>query len=145
VATPGIPVEAAEIGDEPGPQRVEMDIAHQFPEVGVLLDHDGLVAILEEVADALVAAIVGDGIAGEEAAHESRKALRPAAEEQVGMVRQESPGIEGGSCGSRDVSKPCDERLTILPIRHDLPPVYAAEDDVVQGPGSIKACLSGHE
>ena len=28
VATPGIPVEAVEIGDEPGPQGVEVDIAH---------------------------------------------------------------------------------------------------------------------
>jgi hypothetical protein len=96
------------------------------------------------MSDALVTAIVGNGIASEEAAHELREALRPAAEEQVGMVRQKHPSIESGSCGRRDVSQPCDERLPILPIRHDLPSLHAAEHDVVQGPGSIKACLARH-
>jgi hypothetical protein len=144
MATPGIPVEVREIGNEPGPQGVKVEIAHQFPEVGVLFHHDGFVPVLEEVADTLVAPIVGEGIAGEEAAHELREALRATPEEQMGMVGQEGPGIEGGPRGRRHVSQARYERLTILPVRHDLPSLHAAEDDVVQGPGGIETGLAGH-
>ncbi len=44
------------------------------------------VAVLEEVAGAAVAAVVGEGIAGEEPPHELREALGPAPEQEVGMV-----------------------------------------------------------
>ena len=56
VPTPGIPPEPPEIGHQAGTQGVEVEVAHEFQEVGLLLHHDGLVAVLEEVAGALVPA-----------------------------------------------------------------------------------------
>ena len=43
---PGIPVQRPEIRDNLGAERVQAD---QLEEVGLLLDHDGIAAILEEV------------------------------------------------------------------------------------------------
>lgn len=76
VATPGILVEAVEIGDEPGPQGVA----------------EGRVAVLAEVADAPMAVTVGAGSTGEAAARDLREALCSTPEEQGGMVGPERPG-----------------------------------------------------
>jgi hypothetical protein len=50
--------------DEPGPPGVEVERAHQVPAVGVVLHHDGRVAVREEMAAAPMAAAVGASSAG---------------------------------------------------------------------------------
>ena len=55
----GYPVERAQIGDHLGPERVQVGIADQLQEVGLLFHHNRLVPVLEEVADPVVAPIEG--------------------------------------------------------------------------------------
>jgi len=68
------------------------------------------------VAGPLVAAVVGEGVAGEEPAHEPREALRPTPQQQVGMVGQQRPRIEGGSGGRCDHAQSRHERLPVVAI-----------------------------
>ena len=69
VAGPGIPVKGAEVGHHLGPERIEVQITDEFLEVRLGFHHDGLVPVLEEVATALMAAVEGPRVAGEEAPH----------------------------------------------------------------------------
>jgi len=59
----------AEVGEHLGAHRIQMEVADEFHEVTFGLHHDGLVSGMEEVADALVAAVEGPGVAGEQRAH----------------------------------------------------------------------------
>ena len=59
LAGPAVPGQRAEIGDDRRPQWVQVEVAHEFEEVRLLFHHDGLVAVLEEMARALVAAVEG--------------------------------------------------------------------------------------
>jgi hypothetical protein len=72
VARPGVAVQGPQIGDDLGAERVEVEIPDQFQEVGLRLHHDGLVPVLEEVADAFVAPIEGPRVPGEQRPHEER-------------------------------------------------------------------------
>ena len=121
-----------------------MDVADKFPEVGVLLDDDGLVAILEEMPDPFMAAVVGPGITGEEPAQEPGEPLGSAPQQQVGMIREEGSCVERRAGGRRPRAEARDERLAILGIGHDLPPLLPAEHHMVQRAGSIESRLPGH-
>jgi len=59
VARPGVPLQALEGQDHVGPERVQVEIADQLQEVGLLFYHNRLVPVLEEVADPVVAPIEG--------------------------------------------------------------------------------------
>ena len=133
-----------QIRDEPRPQRIEVDVAHQLAEVGVLLHDDGLVAVLEEVADALMATVVREGVAREHPAHESRQPLGPTPEQQVGVVREERPGVEDRPGCRGDVPQAPEERRAVLSICDDRPPLDPPEDHMVQRARGIEARLSGH-
>jgi hypothetical protein len=51
-----------------------VDVPDDIPEIPILANHRRLVAILEEVAHALVSIIEPNGISREQALHERRKA-----------------------------------------------------------------------
>ena len=57
-----------------------MQVAHEFQKVRLLLHHDGRVAVLEEVADPLVAAIEGAGVPRQERAHAPGEGPAPGTE-----------------------------------------------------------------
>jgi hypothetical protein len=133
-----------EIGDEAGPERIQVEIADELPEIIVRLHHDGLIAVLEEVPLPSVPPVVRQGVAGEQAAHEQGEAARPTPEEQVGVVREEGPRVEGGPGGHGDRAEPIEEPRSILLIGHDLPARQPPEHDVVQRAGRIESRLSGH-
>lgn len=52
-----------------GADRVEVNLPRKFKEIRLLLDHDGLVPVLEEVAHAVVPPVEGVSVAAEEGAH----------------------------------------------------------------------------
>jgi len=101
VATPGVAGEMREVSDAPRPEGVQVDVAHEFLEVGILLHHDGLVPVLEEMPVPLVPAVEVPGIPGEEAPHEGGKPVGATPEKKVGVVGQEGPGVKRRPCGGR--------------------------------------------
>jgi len=59
VTRPGEAIQGAEVGNHLRPEGVEMEVADEFQEIRLLFHHDGLVPVLEEVADAFVAPVEG--------------------------------------------------------------------------------------
>jgi len=120
-----------------------VEIADEFQEVRLLLHDDGFVPVLEEVPHPLVAAVVPEGIAREQPAHELREPLGPTAQQQVGVVREEGPGVERRPGGRGEVAQSRHERLAVLCIGHDVPAFQPPEDHVVHRAGGIEPRLAG--
>jgi len=93
--TPGIRVELLQVGHHAGAHGVQVQVAHKFEAIGLFFHHNGLESVLKDVATAAVASIEGDGIAGQELAQQCREPGRAAAQEQVGVIGQETPGVNG--------------------------------------------------
>ena len=70
-----------------GPQRVEVNVAEHFQQIGFFFDKERLEAVLKDVACLLVPAVEADGVAGVEGPHEVRQrgAARP--EQEVEVIR----------------------------------------------------------
>jgi hypothetical protein len=87
VTRKGEAIEVREGGKNVRAEGVKMDVADEFFEVDVFLTDDGLVAVLEELAGATVAAVKGNDIASEKSAHQEGNAQRAAPKKEVGMIR----------------------------------------------------------
>ena len=67
-----------------------------------------------------------------------------APQEQVGVVGEEGPGVEGRPGCRGDVPQAPEERRAVFGIRDDRPPRAPPEDPMVQPARGIEARLSGH-
>jgi len=76
-----------DVVDQRRSDGVEVDVTNQLQEVGLLFDHDGLEAVLEEVAGAVVTSVGAERIAGKEPAHQSlqRDFYQRAVREALGL------------------------------------------------------------
>ena len=90
----GYRLQPPEIGEDLGPERVEVAGADQFEQVGLFFHHDGLVAVLEEVPDAPVAPIERPGVPRAERPHPPAQGAAARPDPQVGVVCQEGPGVD---------------------------------------------------
>ena len=70
VAGPGVFVQFFEILRQFSTQRVEMDIADKFQEIGIFLADDGFVAVLKKVATTFMLFVEGNRVSGHETAHD---------------------------------------------------------------------------
>lgn len=127
---PGVALQRFQGADEAGAERVQVDVAHELPEEGVRLDHDRLVAVLEEVADPLVPAVEGEGVPGQPAAHEHREADRAAAEEEVAVVWENRPGVDGSAGGRGHLPEAGADVRAVRLVGDDSPPLDPAKDHV---------------
>jgi len=77
-----------------GSQKIytQMDVPHQFQKVGFLLADNGLVAVLKQVAGALVSEVEIDRIPSEQSAHEQAQLCFHGLNQQVKMVWDQGPG-----------------------------------------------------
>jgi hypothetical protein len=121
-----------------------VDVAEQLQEVRLFLHQDGLEAVLEEVAGAAVAAVEVDGIPGEQAAHQGGERRRAAAKQDVKMVGDEAPSIDGGFGFQGKVA---DSGKEVSPIgigQEDLRPFDTARNHVVKDARSVEARTARH-
>jgi hypothetical protein len=88
VATPRIAVEGRAVRDQAGAPRGEVDVAHEFEQVGVVLDDDRLEAVLKGMAVTAVAPVELARVAAEDALQEPRQAYRSGAPQGVQVVGQ---------------------------------------------------------
>ena len=92
---PGVAIEGGERRKHLRPEGIQVEIADEFQEIRLLLHHDGLVPILKEMAGPVVPPVEGPGVPGEEAPHAAGERAIPRADQQVGMIREEGPGVDG--------------------------------------------------
>ncbi len=144
VAGPGIPIQFAEVRDDLRAQRIEVEIPDELQEVRFLLHHDGLVPVLEEVAHPLVAAIEGPGVPGEQGPHAPSQGARPRPHQEVRVVREHGPGVDGpgpGLCQGREAR---DKVRPIRVIPEEDPALQPPHHDMVEGVRRIQTGLAGH-
>jgi hypothetical protein len=144
VPTPGVPLQAAEVRDDLRAQGIEVEIPDEFEEVGLLFDHDGLVAVLEEVAHPLVPPVERPGVAREERAHAAGQGARAGADEEMGMVREAGPGVDGESARLHERGQAGHEVGAVGIIPEDGGALDSPHHHVVEGLRRIEAGLAGH-
>ncbi len=134
---PSVAVEGGKIRHEPGPQRIEMDVAHQFEQVGILLADDRFVAVLKKVPRALMAAIEIEGIAGEKSAHEGGQPRGAGAEQQVNVVAHQRPGKAFDPGLDQKFREAMDEASPVGVVPEEVAAVHATNDHVLQQVGTV--------
>lgn len=142
--TPGVPVECRQRWDESGAERIEVDVADQLQEVRILLDQDGLVAVLEEVALPLVAAVEGPGVPGEQPPHAGGERLPARPDKEVDVIGEECPRQDGQPRGRRHGSEPVHPGLAIGLILEYGSALQPSDHDMVEGPRGIQAWAARH-
>jgi hypothetical protein len=110
-----------------------VEIADQLQEVRLFLHHDGLVAVLEEVADALMAAVEGACVAREEGAHTAGQRALPGSDQEVGVIREEGPRVNGECATLRQGRQASDEVVSISVILEDDAALESPDHHVVEG------------
>ena len=141
---PGVPIERLEPGHHLGPEGIQMEIADQLQEIGLLLHHDGPVPVLEEMAHALVAPIEATGVPREERAHTPGQRSGTRAEQEVGVIREERPGVDGECPLLGQPGDPADEVRPVGVVAEDGRPLDPPHHHVVQGPGGVEAGMARH-
>lgn len=138
------PAPVAGLGHHPGADRVEMDVGAEVEPVGVVIDQDGVVSALEDVAVPSVSAVAGPGVIGAQPLQGQVKVgLRGAEEEMIMVVHQAEsedfkPETIGGSAQERQ------EKHSVLVIGHDGLVVVAPGGDMVDGSGKLDSQWPGH-
>jgi len=103
----------------------------------------GLVAVLEEVSDAVVPPIERPGVPGEEGAHAAGERTRARAHQEMRVVREEGPGIDGPRALLRHGGDARDEVGAICVVAEDDAPLESPHHHMVENPGGIQARLAG--
>jgi len=144
VPGPGIAVQRAEFRDHARTEGVQVEVAHQLQEVGLLLHHDGLVPVVEEVPDPVVPAIERACVARQEGPHTARKGPLARPDEEVRVVREEGPGVDGEGPRLRQRAEPGDEVGAVDVIREDGAALEPPHHDVMEGIGRVEPSLPWH-
>jgi hypothetical protein len=145
VAGPGVPVERPEGGDDRGAERIQMEVADEFPEGRVRCYHDGLIPILKEVPHPVVPPIERPGIAREETPHAAGQRAGPGPDQQVGMIREERPGVDRPGALRRQSGHAGHEVGAVRVVAEERGPLNPPHHDVMEGVGRIEAGLAGHD
>ncbi|MBP1778079.1 MAG: hypothetical protein H6Q86_4090 [candidate division NC10 bacterium] len=69
VPSPWIPIQRPEIRNDFGPEWVEVDVADQFQEIGLLLHDNRPVSVLKEMAHTPMPAVEGTSVSREQTPH----------------------------------------------------------------------------
>jgi hypothetical protein len=121
-----------------------MEIAHQLQQVGILLAQDGFITVLEKMAAPSVATVEAHRVSSEQAPHDNRYRYIPGSEQQVEMVRQECPGVTGGSGLAENWSESVEKILPIRVITINASAFNPTTDNMMQRSGSIDAGFTRH-
>jgi hypothetical protein len=93
---------------------------------------------------ALVAAIEGPGIPGEEPAHAPGEGAAAAPDEEMSVVREQRPGVDDEAALLHDGGESGDEVGAVGIAAEDHLAVEAAHHHMVEDAGGIEARLAGH-
>ncbi len=144
MARVGIDGEIGEPLDDPRPYRIEVDVADELDEVLLFLRQHRLVAILEQLAVAVMSPVEADCLPREEAGHDGVKRDRAGLQQEMRVVAEERPGIAGRARLGENLTHPLDEAIPVDVVPEDQPPFDAAHDDVVKDSGPIEPSVAGH-
>jgi hypothetical protein len=105
----------------------------------IALDRHRLVAVLEEVPDALVCAVETLGVARTQTRHQPRERRGARPNHEVAMVREQAPGENDESELANQEAKARQEVLGVCIAREDRATLHAADHHVVDRAFYVRA------
>ena len=120
-----------------------MDVSDEDQQIVLFGAGDGIEAILEEVADAVVPAVEMEGVGGEEAAHEGRNAALGGAQEEMGVSGHERPGKAVGGGLGQEVADAVEEEAVGV-VEEGGAPFDAPDQDMGENPGDGDVGVARH-
>jgi hypothetical protein len=132
VAGVRVAIEGPQVWYDSSSKRIQVEIAHQLQKVSLLLHHDGAVPVLEEMAGAPVASVEGPSIPREEAPHGAGKGTGAGAHQQVHMVGEQRPGVDGQIPALGEAPEATEEVVPIPVIPEHWPPFDPPHHHMVQ-------------
>jgi len=132
------------IGNEPGADRVLMDVQHQTLEVALPIDRPRAVAILKEVTDSLVARVEIARVARAKPRHQASHRSWTRLEGEVDVVWQEGPReTPKPECGDEPL-QPGGKRFTINRVVEDRASLDSAQHDVLHDTRCVSSGSARH-
>jgi hypothetical protein len=111
---------------------VQVNIADEFQEIRIFLNHDALVPVLEEVTLSLMPPVVPDRVASHQSTHHSGEAHSMGPKKKVKMIRHETPSKQLNVSLRNQVGKALKKGFSILCIPKDFPTFDASGHHMLQ-------------
>jgi hypothetical protein len=124
--------------------RIEVIVAGEMKQVGILRNQLGLKPPLEQASVALVAFVDCTGVRHPELLHRDGKLPTDDFHQEVVVIWHQAEGEEDCSIGGEIVSHATEEELVILALREDRSTCKASVVDVMVVAKSQGDCSSGH-
>ena len=120
---------------ERGPQSsgVEMEVAHQFQQVGVAIAENRLVAPLKHVAGLVVSAIVVLAVCELQSLHCPGERMGSGLQQQMDVVGHQDLGMEGDAISAAIALEALQIAGVIFGIMKDRRPLVATDDHMIEG------------
>jgi len=115
-----------------------MNIANQFPQIGIFLTDNRFVPILKKLAVTFVPAVEADRVSSKESSHQPGKWYPTSAKKKMSMVRHQNPRIASGFRLRNKHGEAPQKILVIFRVHEYLTTLYPPDHDVVQHTGRIK-------
>jgi hypothetical protein len=100
-----------------GPEGIEMDIADQILEIGVLLADNRFITVLKKMTRPVSPAIEGYCIAGKKSCHDRGQGHVTRTDEEMHVVGEKRPCVAGSAGLREERAAPFDEVASIRPTR----------------------------
>ena len=113
--------------------------------MGLVGHQHGLVSALQEVAQAMVAAVEADGVGAVEPVHEGREVSLGGAEEEVIVVGHEAEGEEMELKARVGLFEQGQAGVAVVVVEKDVLPVVAPRGHVIDGVGELDAPGTRHD
>ena len=120
---------------QPCPYRVEMDIAHQFEQVAVLVHQDGFVASLEEVTGPFLPPVEPAGIPEREILHGAGQGDFANLQGQMNMVGHEAEGVNPVPKADGSFLKQEVKTAIVGVSQKNILPAVASENNMIESTG----------
>jgi len=113
------------------PHRIEVDVADQLKEVGILLNHDALVTVRGKVTFSTVSPVVPDGLAGHEPTHHGGQEHGTGTYKEVKVIGHKTPGAQLYLPLGHHLGKGPKESIAVPSVPEDVLPLDAPRQHIV--------------
>jgi hypothetical protein len=144
VSAVGVLREGTEVWHDPSPERIQVEVADQFEKIGLLLDGDGLVPVLEEVAGPPMAAVEGPRVPREEGPHVPGERAGACPDQEMEMVWEESPRVDRERPYLDQACHPAHKVIPIPVVSEDRLSIQSPGHYVLEDPGGIETWATRH-
>ena len=121
-----------------------MNVAAEFQEIAVLVNHDRFESPLVQMPDAAMAAVKYGGVADIKMAHELGEIGLGRGHQQMKVVGHEHVGVKLDLVIGQRSTQLLQEDRSVAVVAVDRPPVVAAAGDMVKSAGNQYAQGPGH-